>query len=399
MTESNKKICILGGGFSGLYTALRLNELSWENDQKPEITLVDKNDRFLFSPLLYELITDELQTWEIAPPYSELLAQTNINFVQDSVANIDINSKQVTLAENYPLNYDRLVIALGGVTPIDNNIEGAKEYALPFRTLQHAYTLKDRLRQLENSDQDTIRVVIVGGGYSGVELAIKIADRLGKKGKIRIIDKSNQILQQSPEFNRKTALKALGDRQIWLDLDTEIEKIEKDHIYLSYKGNTDKIPVDIVLWTVGTKEIKLIEKLPLSFSKTGKLEINQMLQIKNHSDIFALGDLVQTQDSEGNLLPNNAQVAFQQADYCAWNIWASLENKPLLPFKFQALGEMLALGTDNATISGLGINLNGNLGYLARRLVYLYRLPTFKHQISVGLNWLLSPVSDIVKLK
>ena len=395
MAELAKKICILGGGFGGLYTALRLNELSWQEGEKPEITLVDKSDRFLFSPLLYELITEEMQTWEIAPPYSELLADTEIKFIQDQVTNIDISTQQVTLAHHSPLEYNRLVIGLGGLTPI-NMVKGAKEYAIPFRTLEDAYQLKNKLRNLENSDQDKIRVVIVGGGYSGVELAVKIADRLGNRGKIRIVDRGEQILGQSPQFNQKKAQEALTARQIWLDLETEVEEITKDTVSLAYKGKVDQIPVDIVLWTVGTTGIKLVDKLSLPQNKQGKLVINEMLQVENHPEIFALGDLVECYDDDGKLLPANAQVAFQQADYCAWNIWASLENKPLLPFKFQPLGEMLALGVDDATLSGLGLNLDGNIAYLTRRLIYLYRLPTLKHKLSVGLNWLLSPLLNVV---
>jgi NADH dehydrogenase len=395
MAELVKKICILGGGFGGLYTALRLNELSWQEGEKPEITLVDKSDRFLFSPLLYELITEEMQTWEIAPPYSELLADTEIKFIQDQVTNIDISNQQVTLAHQTPIEYNRLVIGLGGLTPI-NMVKGAKEYAIPFRTLEDAYQLKNRLRNLENSDQDKIRVVIVGGGYSGVELAVKIADRLGNRGKIRIVDRGEEILRQSPQFNQKKAQEALTARQVWLDLETEVEEITKDTVSLAYKGKVDQIPVDIVLWTVGTTGTKLVDKLSLPQNQQGKLQINEMLQVENHPEIFALGDLVECYDDDGKLLPANAQVAFQQADYCAWNVWASLENKPLLPFKFQPLGEMLALGVDDATLSGLGLNLDGNLAYLTRRLIYLYRLPTLKHKLSVGLNWLLSPLLNVV---
>jgi NADH dehydrogenase len=88
MTEQPNRICILGGGFGGLYTALRLSQLPWEKPQRPEIILVDQNDRFVFSPLLYELLTGELQTWEIAPPYEELLVNTGVRFTQAAVAEL-----------------------------------------------------------------------------------------------------------------------------------------------------------------------------------------------------------------------------------------------------------------------------------------------------------------------
>jgi NADH dehydrogenase len=388
-----KKIVIVGGGFGGLYTALRLIQLDWT--QQPVITIIDKNDRFVFSPLLYELISGEVQTWEIAPHYADLLANTPIKYIQDTVTDIDVDQQEVTLTNHPTVPYDRLVIALGGKTPTDL-VSGAAEYAIPFRSLENAYQLKEKLRQLENSDKESIRVVIVGGGYSGVELALKIADRLGNRGKIRIIDRGSDILSNSPEFNQKTAKKALSDRKIWLDLETEIEEIKAEEVTLSYKNKSDTIAADIVLWTVGTKPVKIVNELSLPQNKQGKININPQLQVETHPEIFAIGDLVECPDQEGKTLPATAQVAFQQSDYCAWNIWASLEGKPLLPFQYQPLGEMLALGVDKATLSGLGISLNGDLAYFARRLVYLYRLPTFEHQLAVALNWITSPISSLI---
>ncbi|BAQ65326.1 NAD(P)/FAD-dependent oxidoreductase [Geminocystis sp. NIES-3709] len=387
-----KKIVILGGGFGGLYTALRLIDLNWT--QQPQITIIDKNDRFVFSPLLYELVTEEIQSWEIAPSYTDLLANTPIQYLQDAVTDIDVNAQKVILTGS-SLNYDRLVIALGGTTP-DEMVKGAKDYGIPFRTLENAYTLKEKLRMLENSDKEFIRVAIIGGGYSGIELALKIADRLGNRGKIRIIDRGNDILSKSSEFNQKTAKKALNDRKIWLDLETKIVEIEKDQITIEYKNKIDTIPVDAVMWTVGTKPIKLINQLSLPQNSQGKIDINSELQVKQHPEIFAIGDLVECYDQDGKILPATAQVAFQQSDYCAWNIWASIEEKPLLPFQYQPLGEMLALGTQNATLSGFGIYLNGNIAYLARRLIYLYRLPTFEHKLAVGLNWITSPIASLI---
>ncbi|TAF13850.1 MAG: NAD(P)/FAD-dependent oxidoreductase, partial [Nostocales cyanobacterium] len=75
-----------------------------------------------------------------------------------------------------------------------------------------------------------------------------------------------------------------------------------------------------------------------------------------------------------------------------WNIWASLTNRPLLPFRYQPLGEMMTLGVDNATLTGLGVKLDGSLAQIARRVAYLYRLPTFEHQLKVGFSWLVTPI-------
>lgn len=155
------KIVILGGGFGGLYTAIKLAQFPWQ-ESNPEIVLIDKNDRFLFSPLLYELITDEMQSWEVAPSYYELLSNTSIRFLQDTVTEIDDTARQISLKNNGDLSYDYLVMALGGKTPV-NQVSGASDFAIPFRTLEDAYRVKEKLRVLENSDLEAIRVVVVGG--------------------------------------------------------------------------------------------------------------------------------------------------------------------------------------------------------------------------------------------
>jgi demethylphylloquinone reductase len=117
-----------------------------------------------------------------------------------------------------------------------------------------------------------------------------------------------------------------------------------------------------------------------------------MLQASDRPEIYALGDVAHCQDATGQKVPANAQSAFQQSDYCAWNLWASINQKPLLPFRYQSFGEMMALGIDSATISGMGVKLEGMPAYLLRRLLYLYRLPTLKHQLTVGLNWITQPL-------
>jgi demethylphylloquinone reductase len=395
MTEQPTRICILGGGFGGLYTALRLSQLPWEKSQKPEIILVDQNDRFLFSPLLYELVTGELQTWEIAPPFEELLLNTGVRFTQATVAGINIDERRVQLHDGPEFSYDRLVLALGGETPLDM-APGVAEYAMPFRTVTDAYRLEERLRILEESNNDKIRVAIVGAGYSGVELACKLAERLGERGRIRLIELSDLILRTSPEFNREAAQKALDDRSVWIDLETEVESVGSDTISLLYKGQVDTIPVDLVLWTVGTKVAPVVRSLPLKQNNRGQLTITPTLQVLDHPEIFALGDLADCLDAQGQQVPSTAQSAFQQADYAAWNIWASLTRRPLLPFRYQQLGEMMTLGTDNATLTGLGIKLDGPLAYMARRLAYLYRMPTLDHKLRVGFNWIAQPVLNLL---
>ncbi len=395
MTQSRDRICILGGGFGGLYAALKLNGLPWDSSRKPEIVLVDRHDRFLFSPLLYELITGEMQSWEIAPPFVELLQGTDIRFCQAAVTDIEVNDRHVQLSDGQTLHYDRLILALGGETPMEI-VPGAAEYALPFRTISDAYRLQERLKVLEASDKERIRVAIVGAGYSGVELACKLADRLGNRGRLRLVDLHDTVLRTSTEFNREAAKQALEERGVWLDLETAVQSVGAETLTLDYKGKVDELPVELVLWTVGTQVAEAIRQLPLPKSDRGQISVTSTLQTIDRPEIFALGDLADCRDADGKNVPTTAQVALQQAEYAAWNIWASLSDRPLLPFRYFNFGEMMTLGMDNATLTGLGIKLDRPLANIARRLAYLYRLPTWEHQLKVGLNWIAQPLREVM---
>lgn len=400
MSTPTSRICILGGGFGGLYTALRLSQLPWEPNQTPEIVLVDRTDRFLFSPLLYELLADELSSWEIAPTYPEILADTAVRFQRATVTGIDLDARTVALDSYSPddperLDWDRLVLALGGKTPLDL-ADGAAEHAIPFRELADAQRLEERLRALEQSDAEVLRIAVVGGGYSGVELACKLADRLGKRGRIRLIERGDMLLKTSPDFNRAVARKALEARDVWIDLDTQVTAVGADTLAMDYKGRRDEIPVDIVLWTVGIQIESWLADLDLPHDARDRIEVEPTLQVRDRPDLFAIGDLASLTDASGQRVPATAQAALQAADYCAWNLWAGLTGRPILPFRYQHLGEMLVLGTNNAAISGPGVQLEGTLAYLSRRLVYLGRMPTLKHQFAVGANWMTQPVQELL---
>jgi NADH dehydrogenase len=391
------RICILGGGFGGLYTALNLSRLPWA--VMPEIILIDKNDRFLFTPFLYELVTGEMNEWEVAPSFVELLANTGIQFIQGTVTDIDLDAKQVEVNIGQPstLLFDRLVLAIGGETPI-NLIEGAAEYAIPFRTLNDLYRLNSKLELLEASNQDKIRVCIAGGGSSGVELACKVADRLKGRGRVRLVDRNDKILSRSTTQNRNIAELALSKRGIWTDLNTRVAQVTEDDITLDYGNGSDTLPVDIVLWTVGTSFSKLLQKLPVPHDQRGALSTETTLQLRGHEDVFAIGDAAACVDSNGQVLTATAQVAFQQSQYSAWNIWASLNQQKLVPFSYIPLGEFISLGVDGATASILGrFNIDGLPASLMRRFAYLLRMPTLQHQWKIGTYWLTQPFVEVLR--
>ena len=395
MKKKTLRICIVGGGFGGLYTALRLSKLFLEDDNRPIITLIDKNNYFLFTPLLYELITDEVEEWEITIPFRELLNNTNIYFKQGLVTNIDIKEQIIQLKNDSNLFYDKIVLAMGLGSSLDSCI-GAQENAIPFRTLDDVYRVKKKLLSAKRKQAEKFRIAVVGGGSSGVETACKLADLLREKARIRLIEKNKNILKSCSYFSQNVANEALKFRRIFVNLRTEVTQVSSKNLYLLHKNQTSTIPVDLVLWTIGTKSLGITNKLPLPKNSKGALIINSKLQIINHPEMFAIGDVAEYQENSENKIHNTAQTALQQADYCAWNIWASVTHDSLLSFSYQPLGEMIVLGTGNAALSSLGIKLEGPLAYLARRLIYLYRLPTQKYQLTVGVNFLIKPLFKLL---
>ncbi|PKA55468.1 NADH dehydrogenase C1, chloroplastic/mitochondrial [Apostasia shenzhenica] len=506
------RVCILGGGFGGLYTALRLESLLWPDDKRPQVLLVDQSDKFVFKPMLYELLSGEVDSWEIAPPFTELLKNTSVQFVKDRVkllrpsdhmgdSRINGPGKScsggvVLLESGLVVEYDWLVLALGAAAKLDA-VPGSAEFAYPFSTLEDALAIAvafqdvclielavildarnklacrsssiihtrnssasllpdeknsrignfdleltflkvdDNLRILERrrfgKDRSPISVAIVGCGYSGVELAATISERLQDKGIVQAINVETTICPTAPPGNREAALKILSSRNTKLflgyfvsciretlsatDSDREMSIEQKPHAneakskkYLlelkpAERGlQTQILETDIVLWTVGSKP--LIPELELSdhrhlmpLNGRGQAEIDETLRVRGHPRIFAIGDSAAMRNSSGRLLPATAQVAFQQADFAGWNLWAAINDRPLLPFRFQNLGEMMTLGRNDAAISPSfieGLTLDGPVGHTARKLAYLWRMPTDEHRLKVGISWLTKSAVDSI---
>ncbi|GJN00335.1 hypothetical protein PR202_ga17760 [Eleusine coracana subsp. coracana] len=364
------RVCILGGGFGGLYTALRLESLEWPSDRKPQVVLVDQSDRFVFKPMLYELLSGEVDVWEIAPSFTELLKSTSIQFVRDSVKLLrpsdhfrrepgeSCTGGIVHLESGTVIEYDWLVLALGSEAKIDV-VPGSAEYALPFTTLEDALVLESRNIQL----------------FLGYLVSC-----------IREASTSNDSSSTVTD----------------LEVDSDHKKLILD-LQPAERGRQGQIlEADFVLWTVGsTSQIPRLQPpdapyvIPLN--GRGQVETEETLQVKGHPRTFAIGDSAALRDPSGKLLPATAQVAFQQADFAGWNLWAAINDRPLLPFRFQNLGEMMTLGRNDAAITASfieGLTLEGPLGHAARKLVYCLRMPTDEHRVKVGISWFTKTAID-----
>eukprot|EP00898_Chlorokybus_atmophyticus_P005823 jgi/Chlat1/6241/Chrsp44S05768 len=381
------RICILGGGFGGLYTALKVDALYWPRNTRPQVTLVDQSERFIFKPLLYELLNHEVKPWEVAPRFNDLLASTGVKFVQATVKSVrpGAGAGTVQLDNGQELPYDWLVLALGAKAKL-SICPGAKEYACPFITLEDALNVDSRLTHLEQVQKlkpgrPPISVSVVGAGYSGIELAATIAERLGERGNVRVIDPVKDFL---PGVSRE----GVPDSPVTIDVQ-------------SSDGSYSTLLSDLVLWTVGTESIVPESgngrngEAMIPLNPRGRAETDATLRVRGNQRVFALGDSATAVDENGRYLPSTAQVAFQQADYVGWNLWSAINGKPLLPFKYQHLGDMMTLGKmDGAVRLSIAGNLElaGAAGGAVRKLAYLYRLPTNQHKLKVGLSWLTRPL-------
>ncbi|MEQ9486523.1 NAD(P)/FAD-dependent oxidoreductase [Coleofasciculus sp. F4-SAH-05] len=390
--EPSNHICILGGGFGGLYTALYLQRFRLFKSPKYKITLIDRKDHLVFTPLLYERVTEELQAWEIAPRYRNLIKNTTIDFCQGNIQGVDLEKRQVKLqldtlselGQNLRiLNYDYLVLAVG----VEMRLEGVPlTYAYPFRTVTDAERLNQKLKQLEQSNLPQIRVAVIGAGPSGVELACKLSDRLQQRGQVRLIERGQQLLKTFTPYSQKSAYRALTARRVQMEFETSVEAIEPDQITLINPNGKTHLPVNLVLWTVGTRSSEWVRNLPCQQNPQGQILTHPTLQVVDYPEVLALGDMADIQDYRGNL-PKTAQVAYQQADCAAKNLYRAVQGKRLKPFRYLHLGEMLTLGKGEAVVSSFALKIRGRLAGMIRQFVYLQRLPTLRHRWRVLQHW------------
>lgn len=389
-------IVIVGGGFGGLYTALALAE----QPGHPPLLLIEPNDHFLFLPLLYELLSGELRRWQIAPSYQSLLAGRGIGWLKAKVDRIDTSSRQVHTAQGHTLAYSRLVLATGAGSDAFG-VPGVKEHALGFRTLADVERLQALVRGLREGPLRGQRLAIVGGGPGGVELACKLADMLGDRAGIELIEQGPSLLSGSRAFNREQGLLALQRRGVRIRCDTRVLAVHGGHLELAPGGegsevrSSENLAVAAVIWAAGLRCQPPALLPPPPCDSRGRLLCGADLRLQSHADIFVVGDLARIQGAPGDVpldpgpeAPTTAQVAFQAARVIAANIGHSLAGETLETFTWKDLGEMLSLGVGEASLTGAGFTLAGSGAYQLRRLAYLARLPGLPLQIRVAAGWL-----------
>jgi NADH dehydrogenase len=343
MASASPSTLILGGGFGGLWTALHLRH----RRHPGEITLIDAQDRFVFKPLLYELLTEELPEDVICPAYKDLLVKSDIRFVQAEVSDIRLGERRVELKGSQALGFDYLVLALGAAQGYLGT-EGAEEHAFPFRTREQALALKAHLkaclaeaRQTEDHRrrQALLTFTIVGAGPAGVEMAATLADLLpnwyasmgGKLGDLRLylINHAPQILAGDANSGlQQTALRAFKERllPVTLKLGTGVKAVGPDFLDYQTAGEAEvqRLETATTIWTAGTAVNPLLACLqeqlsPEDRDRHGQPLVTPTLQFPHFPQIFGCGDCVTVQ---GDPQPALAQIAYQQGAVIAHNLLA-----------------------------------------------------------------------------
>ncbi len=396
MTNTKARVVIVGGGFGGLFTALEL-------DNTYDVTIVSDDDHFLFTPMLYEYLSGEVEAWHIAPPYKELL-DTNVRIVSGVVSGIDLEAQTVAMKDRADaIGYDVLVLATGGITNFAG-VEGAAEHAIPFRKIAHADQLRSRMVAALDQvapdlpPQDTQRALtfaVVGAGASGVELSTKMADLLRDAFKRRalrgeprvlVIEMGDKVVPGMGTDIREFVEDALRQSHVEVHTLTRVVRVTEKTIVFEHNNEHTEIETAAVVWAGGVRVNPLIENLAIDKTNRGLIVVNPTLQLVAHENVFALGDIAFYPDAAPTLA-GTAQLALQQASLVAGNVKAFLAGEELQTKHFEELGEAVSLGTERAAVLAGGKAFGGPLARQARFALYTARLPTWHHRLRVGASW------------
>ena len=414
----NTKILILGGGFGGLYTALEL-EKQIGDDTSVEITLVNRENFFLFTPMLHEVAASDLDITTIVNPIRKLLRHTN--FFDGEINSIDLNNKRVTVSHGidashgHELPYDHLVLALGSITNF-YGIAGLEERALTMKSLADAVYLRNQLiEHLEESDfecstippEQLLTFVVAGGGFAGVETIAAINDFLRDalqfyphltEAMLRIVlvEHGSMILPELGAELGQYAQQKLEERKIEFRLGTKVTGLSEHGVELS-DGTT--LQARTLIWTAGTAPCPILK--PLACKKErGRVAVDEYLEVPGFPGVWALGDCAFIPDKKtGAAYPPTAQHALRQGQILGRNIVAAMKGGTKKPFAFSTLGQLAAIGKRTGVAKILGFKFSGFIAWWLWRTIYLSKLPRLEKKLRVTLDWTLDLIfsKDLVQ--
>lgn len=411
-----KRILILGGGFAGLTVAREL-EKKLGQDPSVEITLINRENFVLFTPMLHEVATSDLDFTAIVSPARRMLRR--VLFLAGEVEEIDVPNRKVVFSHGFnhhqhTIEYEFLILGLGCVTNL-YGISGLREYALTMKTLGDAMRLRNHvISHLEEADSDCCKskeplltFVVAGGGFAGVETVAGINDFV--RGSLRSYRRLSEdmiriVLVHSgsvilPELDKKLGVYAqqkLAERKVEVRLNTKIESLEGGTVRLS-DGTT--IHTDTLVWTAGTSPNPLLEVIPCT-KERGRLLANEFLELEAWPGVWVLGDCAAIPDPRtGRFYPSTAQHALREAKVVAHNIIASLRSQRKKRFDFSTVAQLAAIGRRTGVGNILGVNFSGFLAWWLWRTIYLSKLPGLEKKLRVAFDWTLDLVfsKDLVQ--
>ena len=415
--QGKKHIVILGGGFGGIYAALRLqNKLG--RDANIEITLVNRENFFLFTPMLHEIAAGDLDPADIVSPIRSLLKRGN--FLCGEVEQIDLERKIVGVSHGYerhthPIEYDYLVLALGSVTNFFM-LPGVEERSLTMKSLGDAIQLRNRLiAHLEEADaeMDTndakalLTFVVAGGGFAGVETIAAVNDFIRESLKFypRLTEEMVSVIVAHPG---EVILPELGPdlgayaqrklRQRGVEIRTKTKVIEATNEGVKLSDGTF-IKTHTLIWTAGTSPHPLLGMLPCE-SEKGRIKVDEFLQVPKWPGVFAFGDCAVVPNARtGKPHPPTAQHAVREAKTAADNIVADLRGKAMKPFDFKLIGQLAAIGRRTGVAKIFGFKFSGFFAWWMWRTIYLSKLPRFEKKLRVAIDWTLDLIfaKDLVQ--
>ena len=427
-----KRILILGGGFGGI-EILRQLQKAFQDDVSVDITLVSRDNFFLFTPMLPEVSSGMIETRHIVTPIRTFCNRAK--FYEANIESVDLENKQVLITHavgketdpiawrSHVLKYDYLVLALGGETNFFGMTQVAK-YAFTMKSIDDAMILRNHvINMLEQADVESenkqlrrslITFVVVGGGFSGVETVGELNDFVresirhyyhnldDKDAKIILVNSGRRILPEVTEDLAEFALQKLRKDGVEVILNTRLVGAERDNVSLS-DGVT--ISCNTLIWTGGISPNIIIKNLPCDHDKSGRIITNNRLEILGYKDAFAIGDCACIQDPRtGNPYPPTAQHALRQARVAANNIISVINGGSAADaktFDYKTKGIMALIGQRNGVGILLGRKVHGFTAWWLWRSYYLGNLPTVEKKLMVAVDWFIDLFfkRDVTRLK
>ncbi len=382
-----KKIVIIGGGYGGVSTLRRL-----AGRKDISITLIDQHPYHFLQTEGYELVAGTLpfdqsfvNLHTLCSSYGE-----HVTFLHAKVDSIEVDEGKIYYHDRHELVYDFLIIAAGSVTRFISSIEGLRSCSHGVKSLTGAFRMKqffenELFLRLENDKhaKEHYSVVIGGAGLSGVEIAAQMQHYFNRYYKsntlacatlqIHLIAGGHSVLKGMHTKIMAKAEERLNDLGVIIHKGAHIESVEP-HCACLEGGK--KLDFDFMIFTGGIMASPLIANLHLDTNKLGQIIVNKYLQLPDHPEIFAIGDVAEIRDGRGKLIPDTAQVAIKSGQCAAENIRCLLEGKSPKEAKISIKGLAIALGGRYAIIDLKWIRIYGIVGYFTKQLVEsLYKWP------------------------